>query len=183
MVYADTGLPWVLPSPNIPSSRSAICYPSAGLVGEFNNYLQVGIGYTIPFEVFGATWLDAEKLKAKLDSYNIPGTEFRVIYYKPFSGSASGQIVQGVQYFYTDYEAASLTMTQFYVMQAVRELYPEKNPFESGNRNQMFDKVCGTDKVRQLFSASFRIEDLVAFWTKDVEDFRKISKKYYLYKK
>ncbi len=182
MLYADTKLPWVLPSPNIPSSRSAICYPSAGLVGEFSNYLQIGVGYTIPFEVFGATWMDAEALKAKLDSYNIPGVGFRVIYYKPFSGGAAGQLVKGVEYFYTDYDAAILTMTQFYVMQAVHELYPAKNPFAEGSRNNMFDKVCGSNQVRNLFSPSFKVDDVKDFWMKDVQDFKDLSKKYYIYK-
>lgn len=182
MLYADTRLPWVLPSPNIPSSRTAICYPSAGLVGEFSNYLQVGVGYTIPFEVFGATWIDAEALKTKLDSYDIPGVDFRIIYYKPFSGSASGQLVKGVQYFYTDYDAAVLTLTQFYVMQAVAELYPDKDPFKDGSRNNMFDKVCGSSEIRKRLATSFKVEDVRDFWMKDVEAFRKLSRKYYIYK-
>ena len=81
MTFVDTGLPWVLPSPNIPYPQSAIGYPSSGLVGEFNNYLNIGVGYTIPFGTFAAEWLDAEALKAKLDSYDIPGTSFRTIYH------------------------------------------------------------------------------------------------------
>lgn len=181
MTYADTKLPWVLPSPNIPSSRSAICYPSAGLVGEFSGYLQIGVGYTLPFELFGASWMDAEKLKAKLDSYEIPGTEFRIIYFKPFSGGASGELCKGVQYFYTDYDKACLTLTNFYVMQAVKELYPEKDPFKEGSRNNMFDKVCGTSKVRSLFSPSYKVSDMVEYWMKDADEFKKLSKKYYLY--
>lgn len=181
MLYADTRLPWVLPSPNIPSPQSAIGYPSAGLCGEFSNYLQIGVGYTIPFEVFGATWLDAEALKARLESYNIPGTAFRTIYYKPFSGGSAGKLVKGVQYFYTDYDAAVLTMTQFYVMRAVKELYPERDPFREGSRNAMFDKVCGSSKVREIFSESFDTDAVKEFWMKDIDHWRKLSKRYMLY--
>ena len=65
------------------------------LVGEFNNYLNIGVGYTIPFGTFAAEWLDAEALKAKLDSYDIPGTSFRTIYFKPFSGGLAGKLIQG----------------------------------------------------------------------------------------
>ena len=63
MRYPDTGLPWVLPSPNIPYPQSAVNYPSAGIAGEFQGYLNIGIGYTLPFEVFAAEWIDADALK------------------------------------------------------------------------------------------------------------------------
>jgi uncharacterized protein YbbC (DUF1343 family) len=73
-------------------------------------------------------------------------------------------------------------MTQFYVMQAVGELYPEKNPFRiSLGRNNMFDLVCGTDYVRVEFEKRQKVEDIRGYWMKDVEDFRTLSKKYYLY--
>lgn len=180
MRFVDTGLPWVLPSPNIPYPQSAINYPSAGLVGEFNGYLNIGVGYTIPFETFAATWVDADALKARLDSYHLPGVAFRTIHYKPISGSSAGKLVHGVQFYYTDYEAAEITLTQFYVMQAVHELYPNVNPF-AGGRNDMFDKVCGTDYVRTTFSKSFKVSDIRDFWTKDAEAFKKLSNNYYLY--
>ena len=83
MLFDDTGLPWVLPSPNIPYPESAICYPSSGMIGEMYNYLNIGIGYTLPFATFAEEWVDAEKLKARLDSYEIPGIAWRTIHYKP----------------------------------------------------------------------------------------------------
>jgi len=181
MLYADTKLPWVLPSPNIPSAQSAIGYPSAGICGEFSGFLNIGIGYTLPFQVFGATWMDAEKLKAKLDSYEIPGVDFRIIYFTPFSGAQKGELVKGIQYFYTDYEKALVTMTQFYVIQAVVELYPDRAPFEKSGVSGLFDKVCGTPLVRTMFGKRYKVEDLEPVWQHDVDDFRKLSTKYYLY--
>jgi uncharacterized protein YbbC (DUF1343 family) len=87
-----------------------------------------------------------------------------------------------VQYHYTDFEAACCTLTQFYVMQAVGELYPSKNPFKlSAGRIGMFDKVCGTDYVRIAFSKRQRVEDILEHWSKDVEDFKTLSMGYYLY--
>ena len=83
MLYQDTNLPWVLPSPNIPYPQSAVNYPSSGITGEFQGYLNIGIGYTLPFEVFAAEWIDADALKALLDSYNLPGVAFRTIHFKP----------------------------------------------------------------------------------------------------
>lgn len=181
MLYADTCLPWVLPSPNIPTAEAAINYSAAGVCGELYGFLNIGIGYTLPFGVFGAVWMDADKLKAELDSYRLPGVEFRTIHYKPFAGSAAGQLVHGVQYFFTDYEAAEITMTQFYVMQAVARLYPDKKPFDCASGVGLFDKVCGTDYIRKTFGVSYNVSDIINFWNKDVSDFRALSKKYYLY--
>ena len=182
MLYRDTGLPWVLPSPNIPYPQSAVNYPSSGIAGEFQGYLNIGIGYTLPFEVFAAEWIDADALKARLDSYNLPGVAFRTIHFKPFSGSLEGKLIHGVQFHYTDYNAACCTMTQFYVMQAVNELYPDRNPFAlSKGRNSMFDKVCGTDYVRTAFGKRLKVEDIADYWSKDVEAFKKLSKKYWIY--
>ena len=177
MVYADTKLPWVLPSPNIPTAEAAIHYPSAGICGEYYGYLNIGIGYTLPFGVFGATWIDAQKLKQKLDSYKIEGTAFRTIYYKPIAGAQKGELVQGVQYFYTDYKKAKITLTQFYIMQAVNELYPDHQPTGVG----LFDKVCGTDYIRLNFAKRHMVADIEEYWNKDVAAFKKLSKKYFLY--
>ncbi|MBQ7194515.1 MAG: DUF1343 domain-containing protein [Bacteroidales bacterium] len=180
MLFTDTGLPWVLPSPNIPYPQTAIDYPSAGLCGELYNFLNIGIGYTLPFQVFAAEWVNADDLKALLDSYQIPGVAFRTIHYTPFFGMKKGVLLHGVQYFYTDYEAAQITLTQFYVMQAIHELYPDVNPF-SDERMAMFDKVCGSSYVRDSFSRYFTVASFRAYWDKDIPDFRQAREKYLLY--
>ncbi|MBQ9400626.1 MAG: DUF1343 domain-containing protein [Bacteroidales bacterium] len=181
MLFEDTGLPWVLPSPNIPYPQNAICYPCAGLAGEFTNYLNIGIGYTLPFGTFAAEWIDADELKARLDSYGLRGVAWRTIHYTPSSGSMAGKLLHGVQYYFTDYESATLTKLQFHVMQAVGELY-EKNPFElSAGSLSMFDKVCGTNYVREVFGKSLKVRDIESYWDADTENFRSLSKKYYIY--
>ncbi len=180
MLYRDTGLPWILPSPNIPSETSAIGYPSAGIAGEFG-YLNIGVGYTIPFQTFAAPWIDADALKAKLDSYGIPGTAFRTIHYKPISGS-NPVLQHGVQFFYTDYERATITLTQFYVMQAIQELYPERNPYKTLKKTRMLDIVCGTDYARVTFGKRLKVEDVASWWMKDAAAFKELSEKYYLYR-
>ena len=181
MVYEDTGLPWVLPSPNIPFKETPMYYAAAGLCGELYGYLNIGIGYTLPFQVFGSTWIDPNKLQAKLESYNLPGVSFRTIYFKPFSGSQAKQLVKGVQYFFTDYEKARITETQFYVMQAVTELYPDKKAFEIVSGVGLLDKVCGTDYVKIEFSKRYKVADILEYWRKDEESFRVLSQKYHLY--
>lgn len=181
MVYEDTGLPWVLPSPNIPYGYTAIYYACSGPCGEIYNYLQVGISYTIPFQVFAAPWIDPEKLLALLNSYNLPGVVFRTIYYKPFAGSQAGKLLGGVQPYITDYNAARLSEVQFYVMQACAELYPEHLPFGPNEKIGLFNKVCGTDYIHNTFQERYRVEDILEYWRKDEEEFRTLAQNYYLY--
>lgn len=180
MLFNDTGLPWILPSPNIPSVQSALCYAGSGIGGEFG-LVNTGVGYTIPFETFAEEWIDADSLKARLDSYNIPGVAFRTIHYKPLSGRLAGKLIHGVQFFFTDYQAAPVTLIQFYVLQALNELYPEKNPYPLKS-TRMLDIVCGTDYVRTAFGKRMKVADIVDHWTKDTEHFRSLSEKYYLYR-
>lgn len=181
MVYEDTKLPWVLPSPNIPFKDSPMYYAAAGVCGELYGFLNIGVGYTLPFQLFGATWIEPDALKARLDSYNLPGVEFRTIWYKPISGSLKGQLVKGLQYFFTDFEAARITETQFHVMQAIAELYPDKKPFEVADGVGLFDKVCGTDWIRNAFSKTYRFDTIKDYWRKDEKAFRALSKKYHMY--
>ena len=181
MLYEDTGLPWVLPSPNIPFKDSPKYYVSSGICGELYGFLNIGVGYTLPFQVFGATWIDPVAFKAKLDSYRLPGVSFRTIYYQPISGTLKGQLVAGVQFFFTDYEKARLTELQFHVMQALAELYPDKKAFDVANGIGLFDKVCGTDYVRQEFIKSYNFADIKEYWRKDEKSFRALAQKYHLY--
>ena len=181
MLYEDTGLPWVLPSPNIPFKDTPMYYSAAGICGELYGFMDIGIGYTLPFQVFGATWLDPDKLKARLESYDLPGISFRTIWYKPIAGSRKGELVMGLQYFFTDYENARVTETQFYVMQAVAELYPDKKAFEVISGYGLFDKVCGTDYVRNEFSKRYKVADIKDYWRKDEASFRELSQQYHIY--
>jgi uncharacterized protein YbbC (DUF1343 family) len=181
MTYEQTGLPWVLPSPNIPFKDSPMYYAASGVCGELYGFMNIGIGYTLPFQVFGATWLDPQKLKQKLDDYALDGVSFRTIWYKPFAGSLKGQLVGGLQFFFTDYASARITEVQFHAMQAVAELYPDKKAFETANGVGLFDKVCGTDYVRNEFSKRYVFDDIKDYWRKDEAGFRSMSQKYHIY--
>ena len=181
MLYEATGLPWVLPSPNIPFKDSPMYYAASGVCGELYGFMNIGVGYTLPFQVFGATWLDPVKLKTELESYGLEGVSFRTIWYKPFSGSQKGELVGGLQFFFTDYEKARITEVQFYVIQAVAELYPDKKAFEVINGYGLFDKVCGTDYVRKEFSKGYKVNEIIDYWRKDEDSFRILAQKYHIY--
>lgn len=181
MLYEATGLPWVLPSPNIPFKDSPMYYAASGICGELYGFMNIGVGYTLPFQVFGATWLDPVKLKTELESYGLEGVSFRTIWFKPFSGSQKGELVGGLQFFFTDYEKARITEVQFYVIQAVAELYPDKKAFEVINGYGLFDKVCGTDYVRKEFSKGYKVSEIIDYWRKDEDSFRILAQKYHIY--
>ena len=181
MLYGETRLPWVLPSPNIPFCDTPQYYAAAGIAGELSGFLQIGIGYTLPFQVFAATWIDPVELKRELDGYELPGVAFRTVVYKPFSGSQAGKILKGVQYFFTDYEKAAVTEVQFRVLQAIAELYPAHRAFEAATSVGAFDKVCGTNYVREAFARRYEFDDISQYWRSDAEGFREMSKKYWLY--
>lgn len=181
MVYEDTGLPWVLPSPNIPYASTALYYACSGLCGEIYNYLQVGLSYTIPFQVFAAPWIDADKLMAELESYELPGVAFRPIHYRPFAGSQAGKLCSGVQTFFTDYDKVRLTEVQFFAIQAISKLYPDHLPFGPDEKIGLFNKVCGTDYIHETFGRRYQVSDILDYWRKDEEDFRALASQYFLY--
>lgn len=181
MTYEKTGLPWVLPSPNIPFKDSPMYYAASGVCGELYGFMNIGVGYTLPFQVFGATWLDPQALKDKLETMGPEGVSFRTIWYKPFAGSLKGQLVGGLQFFFTDYEKARITEVQFHVMQALAQLYPDKKAFETANGIGLFDKVCGTDYVRKEFCKRYDFADIMDYWRKDEDSFRALSQKYHIY--
>lgn len=181
MVYADTGLPWILPSPNIPHNESPMFYPASGIMGELRSYMSIGVGHTLPFQIFAAPWIDADELCGKLREYNLPGVAFRPIWLNPMAGAYKGSLIQGVQFEYVDFEEAGVTEIQFWVMQAIAELYPEHKALEACAGFGLFDKVCGTDAIRKKFAERHKVEDILEYWRKDIETFRAKKSKYHLY--
>ncbi len=183
MTFEDTGMPWVLPSPHMPTAESALYYPMSGILGELYA-MSIGIGYTLPFKLFCAEWIDAAALTERLNARKIPGMMFRPIHIKPFYSAQKDKDIQGVEAYVTDKDAAPLTLVQFYVMEELAQMYPDKKLFEIGDqkRMSMFDKVVGSKEIRKLFTRDYKVADMIDYWNKDVESFRKASSKYRLYK-
>lgn len=183
MDYTATGLQWIPSSPHIPHPHTAYFYPVSGILGELG-YMSIGVGYTIPFQMFAAPWAEADKLADALNALQVPGVIFRPIHLKPFYSVGKGEQLQGVQVHITDYAKAPLSPIQFLVMQEVARLWPERAVFDHADKGRfsMFDKVCGSHQIRERFSQNNRWEDIRPYWEKDVENFRQLSKKYHLYR-
>ena len=186
MTSEQTGMPWILPSPHQPYPQSAIYYPTTGIIGELY-FVSIGVGYTMPFQLMCAPWIDANEFCKRLTAKNLKGVSFRPIHIKPFYSVSKGENIQGVQVYVNDVLDADLTMVQFHAMEVLAELYPDKRLLDEdgkgtlGNRWNMFDKVCGTSKIREMFSKNYKVADIIDFWNKDVEAFKIKSSKYYLY--
>ena len=183
MNFEDTGLHWVPTSPHIPFSHSAYFYPASGILGELG-YMSIGVGYTLPFEIFAAEWIDADAFANALNLKNLPGIRFRPIHLKPYYAVGQGKDYQGVQVYLTDFQKARLSDIQFHVMEVAAQLYPDKKVFEHApeNRLDMFDKVSGSDYIRKEFSKNHRFADIRSYWIKDEAHFKKQSKGYHLYR-
>jgi uncharacterized protein YbbC (DUF1343 family) len=181
MTFPETGIEWIPTSPHLPYVESAFYYPATGILGELY-IISIGVGYTVPFRTFAAPWINAYDMTEKMNALNLPGVKFRPVSYVPYYAVSQGERCNGVQIHITDYSKVNLTELQFYFLQEHYKLYPDKDVFEMAeNRLSMFDKVCGTDKIRKSFSENYLYEDVKSYWEKDVSDFRKKSKKYYLY--
>src|SRR3712207_1736964 len=182
MTYSDTGLKWVLSSPHIPEATSAPFYAVSGIVGELDS-LNIGVGYTVPFQTFAAPWIKAAELSERMNALGLRGFSFRPIYYSPFYSKFKGQQLQGVQVYIPNYRRARLCEVQFYILQELYKLYPEHDVLgDSKNRTDMFNKVCGSKEIRRLFLKRHRWSDVRDYWDKDIKAFKKLSKQYYLYK-
>ena len=182
MLFKDTGLEWVLTSPHVPHEYSPQYYVSTGIMGELG-IVSEGVGYTLPFQVLAADWINANVLAEKMNSLNLEGVIFRPITIKPYYGGDVNKELHGIQIHILNSNLVNLMSLQFLFMQTNNELYPEYNPFKMADRSalNMFDKVMGTSNIREQFVKRMKYDDIKDYLEKDIEKFKEISKKYYIY--
>jgi uncharacterized protein YbbC (DUF1343 family) len=182
MSFEETGLPWVPSSPHIPHAHTPYFYPATGILGELY-VMNIGVGYTLPFQLAGAPWVNADSLSKNLNNLKLPGLIFRPIHYKPYYSTSKGKMIHGVQIHIADFDKATLSLVQFYLLQECHTLWPDKNVFElcDSSRLSMFDKVCGTDKIRIEFTKSFKVESIATIWSQGLQAYKQKARKYFLY--
>lgn len=178
MLQEDTGIPWVMTSPNIPTPDSALIYPGTGLFGGSN--VSEGIGTTRPFELVGAPWLDGKKLADKMNAYKLPGVYFRPAYFTPQWGKYQGRLCNGVQIHLTDRRSFAPVAVGVYLIHAVRELGGSQFKWNMPKEKErwMIDLYEGGTELRQgKGSASALLER----WDQEAVEFQKRSARYRLY--
>ncbi|MGH7454943.1 MAG: exo-beta-N-acetylmuramidase NamZ family protein, partial [bacterium] len=121
MLFADTGLSWVLPSPHVPHPKTALYIAATGSIGELQS-LSTGVGYTLPFELVGQTWIDPENLAAALNSRNLPGVRFRPLYFRPYYFGHKDKQLAGAQIHLTNPREFRPVLTQLHILSTLLKL-------------------------------------------------------------
>ena len=142
----ETGLPWVMPSPNMPTPETAVVYPGMCLLEGTN--LSEGRGTTRPFELFGAPWIDGEKLTRELQSRGLPGVYFREAAFEPGFQKYAGLICRGAQMHVTDRQVFRPLRTALEILRTIRDLYPQdfawkQPPYEYEHEKLPVEILCG----------------------------------------
>ena len=169
-----TGLPWVLPSPNMPTPETALVYPGQCLVEGTN--LSEGRGTTRPFEIVGAPWLDAAKLARHMNAQKLAGVKFRPAWFRPTFQKHAGVDCGGVQLHVTDRAAFQPVRTSLALLAAMREMSGEKfawrtEVYEFVSDPIAIDLLFGSDRERKHMEAGKPVAELNAVWKKEEEAF------------
>jgi uncharacterized protein YbbC (DUF1343 family) len=180
----QTGLPWVLPSPNIPDVDTCIVFPAT--VHIEGTELSEGRGTTLPFFLNGAPFIDAYAWAAELRKFNFPGVAFREAYFQPTFCEFAGQTCGGVQIHITDREAFTPVIVGIALVKTAYNMYPDnfqwrQNAYEYVFDKNPFDVVCGTDKIRKAIESGESLKEIEEPWTKQLQDFSELRKPYLLY--
>ena len=173
--YDETGLPWVMPSPNIPTLETAVVYP--GQVMLEGTDLSEGRGTTHPFEIFGAPWIDGYVLAQKLNDLHLPGVKFREIWFTPTFSKFQGQLCGGCQIHVTDRNAYRAIATSLNILAMIKQLYGDKLVFH----DKYFDRVLGNSTVREGLEHGEPVDKIVADYQSGLDEFAKSREKYLLY--
>jgi uncharacterized protein YbbC (DUF1343 family) len=175
MWFDETGLPWVIPSPNMPTPQTATVYP--GQVCLEGTNVSEGRGTTRPFELFGAPWIDGFELARNLSAIELPGVVFREAWFTPSFSKFAGEMCGGAQVHVTDRQAYRPFEAALYVVKTIRDMYPEKFQFH----NDYFDRVMGTAKVREELESGRQVAEIIDGLRQGLDDFAELRHPFLLY--
>jgi uncharacterized protein YbbC (DUF1343 family) len=174
MSWAQTGLPWVPTSPQIPSPESACAYSATGAIGTLG-VVGIGIGCTLPFQVIAAPWIDAGHMTRSLNNLGLKGIRFREIHFTPSFGLFKHENTNGVQLHITDVAKFKPTTCTVAILH-----YLQKNCSQfkwRADRIAGFDKAMGTSKVRLLLQKGYSVKTIVGTWQRSIRDYEYKIKK------
>ncbi len=185
MLYTDTGLPWVFPSPNMVSPTASLVYPGQ-VIWEGTN-ISEGRGTCLPFELFGAPFFNCDEILGKIkESIDLDGCFLRPLIFEPTSNKWAGQACHGFQIHVTDPALFRPYRTSLTILQAVMLLHPEafqykEPPYEYDHKRLPMDLILGDTNLRIALEQGKNILDLENSWQDDLDDFDKLRQEVFLY--
>ena len=183
-LWEDTGLPWVLPSPNMPATETALVYPGQCLLEGTN--LSEGRGTTRPFELCGAPWLDATAVASRLQKEELPGVIFRAAWFSPTNQKHAGRRCSGIQLHVVDRAVFRPVRTGLAILAVLRELSGEEfrwrtEPYEFVSEPIAIDLLFGNDRERRAIEAGHPWRDIAEVWLAEEQAFAERRSPFLLY--
>jgi uncharacterized protein YbbC (DUF1343 family) len=185
MSYPDTGLTWIPTSPQIPEVDSPLFYPSTGILGELD-LVNIGVGYTLPFKLVGAPWINAKKFAAELNSQNLPGVKFIPFHYRPFFGTFKGEDCHGVKIEVVDPKVYRPVTVDYMILGILKTLYPKiidkKLAGLSETKKKMFAQINGSSEILDiLLNEKYIAWKLIKYQSDERKAFAEKRQKFLLY--
>ncbi|WP_260320148.1 DUF1343 domain-containing protein [Peribacillus simplex] len=177
MDYDATGLPFVLPSPNMPTVSTAFVYPATGLIEGTN--VSEGRGTTKPFELIGAPYINGDVLAGKLNALRLPGVQFRGASFTPMFSKHAGQLSHGVEIYVTDRKKFKAVPTGLHLIKTIHDLYPDDFEFLQANN---FNLLIGNGWVKGKIDEGSSVNEIMQEYQDDLDAFKKVRKNYLLYR-
>jgi uncharacterized protein YbbC (DUF1343 family) len=184
MYYDETGLPWVMPSPNMPTLDTAIVYPGTVLFEGTN--VSEGRGTTRPFELVGAPWVAAERFAAGLNGRNLPGLRFRPVVFEPTFHKHAKQTCGGCQIHIVDRSTFAPVLTAVALTEAFRTSDPARfqwrdPPYEYERVKLPFDILAGSSELRTQIEQGRPAEEIARSWEPQIAEFERLRERFLIY--
>lgn len=184
MCFRETGLPWVMPSPNMPTEDTAVVYPGSVMFEGTN--VSEGRGTTRPFEIIGAPYIIPDVLIEELIKDNLPGVVFRPVHFQPTFHKFDAEVCGGIQIHVTDRRVFRPVITGVAIISAIRRLYPDnfgwkQPPYEYVYDKLPFDVINGGSRLRELIEAGKSPSEIESSWSEGLNDFALKRQRYLLY--
>ncbi|QOS92828.1 DUF1343 domain-containing protein [Brevibacillus sp. JNUCC-41] len=177
MDYEETGLPFVLPSPNMPTVSTTFVYPATGLIEGTN--VSEGRGTTKPFELIGAPYINSDELAGKLNALRLPGVKFRAASFTPTFSKHAGKLSHGVEIYITDREEFKAVPTGLHIIKTIQDLYPADFEFLAAKN---FNLLIGNGWVMSRIEEGSSVNEIMKEYQAKQDAFKKVRKNYLLYK-
>jgi uncharacterized protein YbbC (DUF1343 family) len=186
MFFPDTGLPWVAPSPNMPTAATALVYPGQ-VIWEGTN-ISEGRGTSLPFEIFGAPFLQTEPILEFIDGPEVPGAILRACLFEPTSGKHAGRACNGFQIHVTNPDRYRPYITSLELLQAIvhhhkNDFQWKSDPYEYEFEKPAIDLILGSHRLRQEIIAMTPVASLASSWHDELARFTALRRSYLLYER